>query len=145
MGMQVDEAGSHDMSRGVDLSIALSVALGVPYWIWAREVVGIFEHESAVVLDLGTTFIRLLVVANLATAFSVVWGAVMTGAGDTRPPMVIAILANWVVKLPLAYGLAILLGVGVEGIWWAMAISIVFESGLLLAWYRRDRWMHAEV
>jgi putative MATE family efflux protein len=127
------------------MSIALSVALGVPYWIWAREVVGIFEQESAVVLDLGTTFIRLLVVANLSTAFAMVWSAVMNGAGDTRPPMVIAILANWVVKLPLAYLLAILIGVGVEGIWWAMAISIVLESGALLAWYRRDRWMHAEV
>jgi putative MATE family efflux protein len=133
------------VAKSTRMSIALSVALGVPYWIWAREVVGIFEHESAVVLDLGTTFIRLLVVANLSTAFSMVWGAVMNGAGDTRPPMVIAILANWVVKLPLAYLFAILLGAGVEGIWWAMAISIVFESGALLAWYRRDRWIHAEV
>lgn len=127
------------------LSIVLSVVLGVPYWIWAREVVAVFELESALVLDLGTTFIRLLVVANLATAFSMVWGAVMSGAGDTRPPMVIAIVSNWVIKLPLAYLLAILLGVGVEGIWWAMAVSIVFESSALWVWYRRDRWMHAEV
>jgi Na+-driven multidrug efflux pump len=74
-----------------------------------------------------------------------VWAAVMQGAGDTRPPMVIAILSNWVVKLPLAYWLAITRGVGVEGIWWAMAISIVFEAGALLVWYRRDRWMHTEV
>ena len=69
----------------------------------------------------------------------------MQGAGDTRPPMVIAILSNWVVKLPLAYWLAVPRGVGVEGIWWAMAISIVFEAGALLIWYRRDRWKHAEV
>ncbi|MBW2232748.1 MAG: hypothetical protein JRH17_20345, partial [Deltaproteobacteria bacterium] len=30
-------------------------------------------------------------------------------------------------------------------IWWAMAISIVFESVALLIWYRRDRWMYAKV
>ena len=83
--------------------------------------------------------------ANLATAFSMVWAAVMQGAGDTRPPMVIAILSNWVVKLPLAYWLAITRGVGVEGIWWAMGISIVFEAGAQLTWYRRDRWMPADV
>ena len=133
------------MAKSTRLSIVLSLALGLPYWIFAREIVGIFETENALVLDLGTSFIRLLVVANLATAFSVVWGAVMSGAGDTRPPMVIAILANWVVKLPLAYWFAIPLDAGAEGIWWAMAISIVFESGALWVWYRRDRWMHAEV
>ncbi len=72
-------------------------------------------------------------------------GSVMSGAGDTRPPMVIAILANWIIKLPLAYLLAIPLGIGVVGIWWAMAVSIVVESGALLAWYRRNRWMHAQV
>lgn len=132
------------VTKSIRLSMLLSVVLGVLYWTFAREVVGIFEQENLVVLDLGTTFMRLLVLANLATAFSMVWGAVMQGAGDTRPPMVIAILSNWVVKLPLAYWLAVPRGVGVEGIWWAMAISIVFESGALLVWYRRDRWMHAE-
>ncbi|MBW2384651.1 MAG: hypothetical protein JRG92_13520 [Deltaproteobacteria bacterium] len=133
------------VARSIRMSIVLSVALGVPYWIWAREVVGLFEHDNVAVLDLGTRFMRLLVVANLATAFSMVWAAVMSGAGDTRPPMAISILANWAVKLPLAYLLAISLGIGVEGIWWAMAISIVFESGALLIWYRRDRWMYAKV
>ena len=133
------------VANSTRLSILLSIALGVPYWIFAREVVGIFEQENLLVLDLGVTFIRLLVVANLTTAFSMVWAAVMQGAGDTRPPMVIAILSNWVVKLPLAYWLAIPRGVGVEGIWWAMAVSIMFEAGALLFWYRRDRWMHAEV
>ena len=107
--------------------------------------VAVFEQQNVLVLDLGTTFMRLLVVANLATAFSMVWGAVMQGAGDTRPPMIIAIVSNWVLKLPLAYWLAVPQGVGVPGIWWAMAVSIVFEAGALWFWYRRDRWMHAEV
>ena len=133
------------VGNSVRLSIALSLAIGVPYFIWAWEVIGIFEQDNQEVLQLGETFLRLLVTANLATAFSMVWGAVMNGAGDTRPPMIIAILSNWVVKLPLAWALAIALGIGVEGIWWAMAISLIFESVALLYAYRRDVWMHAGV
>jgi Na+-driven multidrug efflux pump len=133
------------VAKSTLLSIVVSLALGIPYFLFAREIVGIFEAENALVLDLGTTFIRLLAIANLATACSMVWGAVMSGAGDTRPPMVIAILSNWGVKLPLAYWLAITRDVGVEGIWWAMFVSIVFEAGALLFWFRRDRWMHAKV
>ncbi|MCP3985755.1 MAG: MATE family efflux transporter [bacterium] len=144
--------GRHDVAgirrlvkRSTRMSIALSIGLGAPYMIFAREIIGLFEKENEVVLVLGTSFMQLLVVANLATAFSVIWGAVMSGAGDTRPPMVISILSNWVIKLPLAFLFAIQLAIGVEGIWWAMVISIVFESGALWVWYRRDRWMHAEV
>ncbi len=131
--------------KSIRLSILLSLALGLLYAVFAREIVGIFEQNDAQVIELGASFMRLLVLANLATAFSMVWGAVMQGAGDTRPPMVIAILSNWVVKLPLAYWLAITKEVGVEGIWWAMAISIVFDAAALLIWYRRDRWKHAQV
>jgi putative MATE family efflux protein len=133
------------VAKSTLLSIVVSTAMGIPYFLFAREIVGIFEKDNALVLDLGTTFIRLLAIANLATACSMVWGAVMSGAGDTRPPMVIAILSNWGVKLPLAYWLAITREVGVEGIWWAMFVSIVFEAGALLFWFRRDRWMHAKV
>jgi putative MATE family efflux protein len=133
------------VAKSTHLSIVVSIALGVPYWLFAPEIVGVFEQDNAQVLELGTLFIRLLVVANLATSFSMVWGAVMSGAGDTRPPMFIAILVNWGVKLPLAYWLAIPQGIGVEGIWWAMFASIVFEAGALFFWFRRDRWMHAKV
>lgn len=127
------------------MSVLTSIAIALPYWIWARDIVGIFEKNTLEVLVLGETFIRLLLLTNLSTAFALIWSAVMNGAGDTRPPMVLAIASNWLIKLPLAYALAIPLGAGVEGIWWAMAASILFENAGLWLWYRRDRWMHAEV
>jgi Na+-driven multidrug efflux pump len=34
---------------------------------------------------------------------------------------------------------------GVEGVWWAMFISLVFESGVTYIWYARDRWVHVKV
>lgn len=131
--------------RSIQFSLSLSVVTGLAYFIWAREIIGIFEHENVEVLDLGTTFMRLLAVSNLAMSLSVVWSAVMMGAGDTRPPMVVALLANWVVKLPLAYLLALTWGVGVNGVWWAMFVSLLFESAAMYVWYRRGRWMRAKV
>ncbi len=133
------------VGRGTRMSIALSACLGAAYWIFARDVIAVFEPSNTVVLDLGTTFLRLLVVANLFTSFSLVRGAAMMGSGDTRPPMVISILSNWGVKLPAAFLFAITLGYGVDGVWWAMALSLVFESAALVYWFRRDTWMHIQV
>ncbi len=133
------------VSKSLRLSMVVSIVMGSIYFIWAREIIGIFEKNSTQVLDLGTMFLQLLVVANLASAFSVVWGAVMNGAGDTRSPMIIAFLANWIIKLPLAYVLAITFDIGIKGIWWAMFISLVFESAAILIWYKRGRWKHVKV
>jgi Na+-driven multidrug efflux pump len=54
--------------------------------------------------------------------------------------MIVAFLANWAVKLPLAYGLAVPLGFGVDGVWQAMFVSLVFEALVMFGWYRRGTW-----
>jgi Na+-driven multidrug efflux pump len=59
--------------------------------------------------------------------------------------MLIAIVANWVIKLPLAYLMAVPWGMGVKGVWWAMFVSLIFESGATYVWYVRDRWVHVKV
>jgi Na+-driven multidrug efflux pump len=64
----------------------------------------------------------------------------MNGAGDTKPPMIVAFIANWPIKLPLAYLLALPLGYGLDGVWIGMFVSIVAESLLMFAWYRRGTW-----
>ena len=131
--------------KSIRLSLALSMLVGAGYFTWPQEIIGVFDKSDPQVLELGAIFMRLLVVANLATSFSVIWGAVLNGAGDTQPPMLIAVVANWVIKLPLAYLMAVPWGMGVEGVWWAMFISLVFESGATYVWYARDRWIHAKV
>jgi len=54
--------------------------------------------------------------------------------------MIVAFLANWPVKLPLSYALALPLGYGVNGVWIGMFVSLVFEAVLLVAFYRRGNW-----
>ncbi len=131
--------------KSIWLSVAISVVVGAGYFAWPQQIIGVFDKSNPEVLELGAVFMRLLVVANLATSFSVIWAAVLTGAGDTQPPMLIAVVANWVVKLPLAYLMAVPWEMGVEGVWWAMFISLIVESGATYIWYARDRWMHVKV
>jgi Na+-driven multidrug efflux pump len=59
--------------------------------------------------------------------------------------MVAAFLANWPVKLPLAYILALPLGMGINGVWIGMFVSLVFESAMLALWYRRGTWKKKRV
>jgi len=46
--------------------------------------------------------------------------------------MVSALVANWLIKMPLAYLLALPLNLGTDGVWWSISISVLAELLILL-------------
>lgn len=135
---QVAEA-ERVVRRGLVVTTLLGVVFAALYYGWARDIMLAFDHEPAVVIA-GESFLKLIALSFLFSGPMLPLGSAMNGAGDTKPPMIAAFLANWAVKLPLAYLLALPLGRGVDGVWLAMFVSIVFESLLMFGWYRRGTW-----
>jgi Na+-driven multidrug efflux pump len=51
----------------------------------------------------------------------------------------------WIIRLPLAYLMAIMLGLGAFGVWLAMVASMVVQ-GLLMAYrFQRGKWKTMEI
>jgi putative MATE family efflux protein len=134
----------HVVRRGLVVTTGLGIFFCVLYYGLARDIMLAFDHDPAVVAA-GESFLKLIALSFLFSGPMLPLGSAMSGAGDTKPPMIVAFLANWAVKLPLAYALALPLGYGVDGVWQAMFVSIVFESVLLFAWYRHGTWKHKRV
>ncbi|WP_291908043.1 MATE family efflux transporter [Chitinophaga sp. CB10] len=77
---------------------------------------------------------KLLIIAAFFQLFDgtqVVGLGVLRGLGDVRIPTVITLLAYWGLGLPLGYLLGIRLGLGVEGVWWALLLGLLAASVLL--------------
>jgi putative MATE family efflux protein len=143
--------GAHDsiearavVRRGLVITTLLGLFFCVAYYGWARDIILAFDDEPAVV-DAGEWFLKLIALSFLFSGPMLPLGSAMNGAGDTTPPMIVAFLANWPVKLPLSYALALPFGYGIEGVWMGMFISIVFESVVMFAWYRRGAWLAKKV
>jgi putative MATE family efflux protein len=135
---QLDEA-ERVVHRGLVISIGLSLFFCVLYYGWARDIMLAFDHDPAVVAA-GEVFLKLVALGFLFTGPMLPLGSAMNGAGDTKPPMIAALVANWPIKLPLCYALAIPLGYGIDGVWIGMLVSMVFEALVMFAWYRRGTW-----
>jgi putative MATE family efflux protein len=133
----------HDAERIVHRGLVVTTALGVLFCLFyyggARAIMQAFDQDPAVVAA-GESFLKLIALSFLFSGPMLPLGSAMNGAGDTKPPMIIAFAANWLMKLPLAYVLAVPLGYGVDGVWIGMFLSIVFESLAMFAWYRRGTW-----
>ena len=95
---RVDEA-EHVVRRGLVITTGLGVLFCVLYYGWARDIMLAFDHDPAVVAA-GESFLKLIALGFLFSGPMLPLGSAMNGAGDTKPPMIVAFLANWPVKLP---------------------------------------------
>ena len=144
LGARLPSQAKFVVRRGVVVAVLTSVTLFIAYASFADPLIGIFD-SSPEVLAIGVPFMLAIAGGQLFTGPAMPLAAAMNGAGDTRPPMISALFSNWVIKLPLAYSLAVVLGFGIRGVWMGMMISMVIEALLLVFWFRRGRWATATV
>jgi len=130
--------------RGLVLTALLALFFCSVYYGLATQIIRAFDREPAVVAA-GVPFLQLIAFSFLFSGPMLPLVSAMNGAGDTKPPMIVAFLANWPLKLPLSWALALPFGYGIDGVWIGMFISIVFEAIVMSLWYRRGKWKSKEV
>jgi Na+-driven multidrug efflux pump len=54
--------------------------------------------------------------------------------------MLVIVGTLWIVRLPLAYLLAVVAGYGAPGVWTAMVISMCFQGVVMTLRFRKGRW-----
>jgi len=95
-----------------------------------HEIIGVFAPDAAV----ATLAASLLAVAAMFQLFDgqqVVAIFALRGIGDVRVPAWGAVLAYWMVALPVGYALAFPVGLGAPGMWMGLALGLgVLAVGL---------------
>jgi Na+-driven multidrug efflux pump len=108
--------------------------------IWfAEPVVRLFTHDPEVV-PLAALCLRIISYGNIAYASAMVMLQAFNGAGDTVTPTIVNFFGFWVLEIPLAYWLAVHLGMRSKGVFLSIVIAeaAIAAAGLLL--FRRGRW-----
>lgn len=100
-----------------------------------------FLSVNPVVVEECKYYLIISMIGEPLTAWAMILGGSLNGAGDTRSVMIIVAASMWVVRLPLCYFLAIRLGLGSHAIWWSMNISILIHAVFITKRYMDKRWM----
>lgn len=130
------------MATGIDLGIML--ALGIIFFVFAGNIISIFDKTKEVVA-IGSSYFRITALFYSFIAFGIVLNRAMGGAGDTFIPMIITFISLWIILVPLAIILSRCTNLGLEGIWWAIAISSVANGLLILFWFMTGHWKKGRI
>src|SRR5208283_4631708 len=98
--------------------------IGVFFLIFATPTVRLFTQDPAVV-PLAAAALRLLSYGNIGYAYGMVMMQAFNGAGDTVTPTVVNFFGFWLLEIPLAYFLALRVGMRANGV----SVAIVIAEG----------------
>ena len=113
------------------------------FYFFSEPISAIFSRDPETI-KAGAVYLQILAWSQIFMGVEIVLGGGFTGAGDTMPPMLVAVPAN-LARIPLAFYMAGALGMGVVGVWWAISGSSIIKGIVLASWFLTGRWIHKKI
>jgi MATE family multidrug resistance protein len=104
-----------------------------------------FLTKDPAVLAETTRYLRIMMFSEPFMALSLILGGGLQGAGDTRGNMVVVVISMWLIRLPLAVLLALVMGYGAVGVWVAMITSMTVQGLLMARRFYQGQWKALKV
>jgi putative MATE family efflux protein len=118
--------------------------IGVFFIVFATPVVTLFVNDPAVV-PIAAVALRTFSCGNIAYAYGMVMLQAFNGAGDTLTPTIVNFFGFWVLELPLAWWLAVPMGLHGEGVFLSFVIAEVCVAAAGMVLFRRGRWARQKI
>lgn len=138
--------GADDVDRAekiawtaVVLTFSLMMALILITQIFPGQIISVFNDNPEVVAY-GIDFLKIVGLSFGFLGIRIVIGGSFRGAGNTVAAMVLAIIALWGIRVPLAKVLSDNFGMGTTGIWWGMFMSNLLSAIIGAIWFKKGSW-----
>lgn len=144
LGAEKPERAETSVWRCALFNLIFLVALSVLMLIWAESIIGWFTSESQAI-STGTLALRVLCLGFGFYAYSMVVIQSLNGAGDTKTPTVLNLICFWLIQIPTAYVLAIVMELGPIGVFAAVPIAESLLAILGIWRFRLGGWKMIKV
>jgi len=130
---------------GVKFAFSVTVAVSIVGFIFAKSFCEFFitQSQAPEVIHLGVDYVRVMCFTYMCLIVYLVFLNFFNGVGDTKAAMILSILAMWVGRIPLAYGVSHF--IGVQGIWIGFAASYCVAMLVGYGYFKLGRWKRIKV
>jgi putative MATE family efflux protein len=144
LGAHKPERAAHATQLTTAFGVGLAIVLFGCLAIWPRALLALFSASPAV-LNAAVAATPFYILSGAGVAWYNVMSRALGGAGDTVSPLIVNVVALWLVQLPLGWLLSQPLSLGPQGVWLGLAIGNLI-AGAGTSWlFRRGRWRTMEI
>lgn len=123
----------------------VTLLISIPIFAFSMPLSMALVGDKPDVAQEASSLLRILILTEVLFSYSMVLAGALQGAGDTVRPMWVSLISLWLLRVPLAWALAIPLGYGATGAWIAMSASQAVAGTLTIWLWHRGGWKETEV
>jgi putative MATE family efflux protein len=139
LGAGKPERGEQAVWRAAFYNAVFLGIAGLVFIIFANPIAHVFTNDSAVA-ETAAGCLRIISYGYLFYAYGMVLTNSFNGAGDTWTPTWLNLFCFWLWEIPLAWWLARHVGLGPQGVAWAVTIAFSTLAVASAVLFRRGRW-----
>lgn len=139
LGAGLPERASLSVRTSAGLIAVVLAPLCLAVFVWAGPLTRIFVDDQQTVIY-GRELLRITSPSVFLFSLILVMFGAFQGSGHTVPVMVVNAGRLWAVRIPASWLLAVHMGLGPSGLWWAMNLSNVIAGTVALIWFLRGGW-----
>lgn len=130
--------------RIAGVAMVIMTGFALFFYLAADALVARFTDDP-LVASYAADYLRIIALSEPFLGVAMVLNGAFQGAGEARVPMTITLVTQVLLRLPLAWGLAVPLGLGTTGAWWAMTASMWLQGAIVVWLFQRGKWKEREV
>ncbi|GAB7260268.1 MATE family efflux transporter [Dickeya ananatis] len=143
-------AGQSERARAIGrlsgaISFLILTAIGLIGAVFSPYIIGTFAPDQSMVIAHGTHFFHLIAPSYGLIGLQMALNGAFRATGRTMTTMVLALVSQWLIQIPLAWGLSHYTSLGVSGLWWAFPITNLFMAGLTIMFFERIDWQRSRL
>lgn len=121
---------------GLSLSVGVMLVFAVLELLAPRSILGVFvnlsDPQNAQMIATATVFLSIAALFQTVDGTQVTLNGALRGLQDTRAPLIVSLIAYWLVGLGLGSALAFGFGYGARGLWYGLTAGLTFAAVALL-------------
>ena len=125
--------------RSYSFALAIAAGICVIGVIFRSQLMGIFTADEAVI-TMGANLLLINTVLEFGRTTNLVLIACLRGSGDVYFPTFCAIFSNWLISVLGSYLLAVVFGMGIYGLWIALAADECIRGVMMILRWKSGKW-----
>ena len=119
--------------------------MGAAFFIYAEQFVHLFTRAPSVV-PIAVLYLKINAISEPFLALAMILTGALQGAGETKIPAVLTFVSMWLIRIPLAWWLALSpAGYGAAGGWIAMSATTIVGGLLTTAYFKWGSWRSVQI